>query len=52
MAAHKKLIKRDRFIIFRVTRKEKNFLEEEAMEHGRDFSQHIRIKLGLSDKNE
>lgn len=51
MANHKKRYPRTAFIIFRVTPKEKNILEEEAMELNREFSPHIRIKLGLDENN-
>lgn len=52
MAAHKKLNKRDVFIIFRVTKREKLLLEEDAMEYGRDFSAHMRLRLGLAAETE
>lgn len=48
MANKKKKNPRIAFIIFRVTNKEKQFLEEEAMRLNRDFSDHLRRKLGLN----
>lgn len=51
MANKKKRYPRTKFIIFRVTPQEKNNLEEEAMELNREFSVHIRNKLGLIEEN-
>lgn len=52
MANKKKKYPRNKFVIFRVTVIERIRLEEKAMEMNQDFSEYIRIKLGLILENE
>lgn len=44
---NKKKDPRTEFIIVRVSKTEKNRVEKEAQDSNKDFSDHVRIKLGL-----